>query len=114
MSDQIIDDISIQGELKQHPNAPRAIPNADLVLVMGICSIVFCLVYGVVGIACGWVGLHYFGKVKREYESNPSAYTDDSFRNAKAGKVCAIVGISLGALFLLIFAIAIAFVIARH
>jgi hypothetical protein len=114
MSDPIIDDVSIRSEYQQHPNAPRPVPNADLVLVLGICSIIFCLVYGVVGIACGWIGLHYFGKVRREYESNPTVYTDGSFANAKAGKVCCIVGMSLGALFLLIFAVAITLALTRH
>ncbi len=95
MNDQIIDDISMDTIKAPSVAALRPLPNGDLVLVMGICSILFCVMYGVVGIACGWIGLHYFKKVKKEYESNPTIYKDDSFRSAKAGKVCSIVGICL-------------------
>jgi hypothetical protein len=108
MNNQIIDDISPQVDRSAGGGVPRPVPNGDLVLVMGICSILFCMVYGVVGIACGWIGLSYFGKVKKLYEANPAAYTVESFNNAKAGKVCSIVGLCISVCFIIGVVIAIA------
>jgi hypothetical protein len=35
------------------------------------------------------------------YNANPSAYTLSSFNNLKGGKICSIIGLSLGALYLI-------------
>ena len=41
------------------------------------------------------------GKTMALYKSNPGAYTVGSYNNAKAGRICAIVGLSLSALYLI-------------
>ena len=81
------------------------IPNAVGVLVLGICSIVGCVFYAVPGLVCGIIALALFSNVKRVYLSNPAFY-NTSYKNAQAGMICAIIGLSLSALFILIFVFA--------
>ncbi len=81
------------------------IPNAIGVLVLGICSIVGCLFYAIPGLICGIIALALFSNVKKVYLSNPSYY-QQSYKNAQAGMVCAIIGVSLAGLFVLIFVFA--------
>ena len=70
----------------------RDLPNATAILVLGICSIVGCFCYGIVGLGTGIAALIMGSKAMREYEMNPSQYTQQSYKNAKAGRVCAIIG----------------------
>lgn len=78
----------------------KVIPNANTVLVLGIISIVGCILYALPGLVCGIIALVMFKKVKATYLSDKMAY-DASFKNAKAGYVCAIIGTILSALFFL-------------
>ncbi|MFT5860851.1 MAG: hypothetical protein ACI865_002967 [Flavobacteriaceae bacterium] len=82
------------------------IPNAVGVLVLGIISIVGCILYGVPGLICGIISLSLHRKVKEIYLSNPAKY-ESSYKNAKAGQICAIIGTSLSALYLLIVIVAV-------
>ena len=68
------------------------LPNAVGVLVLGICSIALCWCYGIIGIACGVIALVLASKSSRMYNDNPSLYTQKSYNNLKAGRVCAIIG----------------------
>lgn len=79
----------------------RTLPNSTAVLVLGIISIVGCIFYGVPGLVCGIIAIFLHKKDKALYESNKAAY-ENSFKTSKAGNVCAIVGTSLSALYLLI------------
>jgi uncharacterized protein YqhQ len=74
----------------------KKLPNATAVLVLGILSICFCAAWGIPGIALGIIALVLFKKDKSLYESDPVSY-EQSFKNSSAGKVCAIVGLSLSA-----------------
>jgi hypothetical protein len=74
------------------------LPNATAILVLGICSIVGCFCYGIPGIICGIIALIMGGKAMREYEANPNMYTISSFNNAKAGRICGIIGTILSVL----------------
>ena len=82
-------------------NQPIALPNATAVLVLGIIAIVGCVCYGLVGLICGIIALVLAKKDLTLYNANPSAYTPGSFSNLKAGRVCAIIGLSLSILYLL-------------
>ena len=82
------------------------LPNATAVLVLGILSIVTCLFYGIIGIILGIIAVVMHKKDKAMYESNKSLYAQ-SFKNSRAGYVCGIIGLSLSALYFLIFAVAI-------
>lgn len=81
------------------------LPNAGGILAMGIISIVaFCCCYGLISLALGIITLVLAGNAMRKYNENPDLYTISSVKNMKAGRVCAIIGLSLSAL-ILIFAI---------
>jgi len=76
-------------------NEPQiALPNASVVLVLGIISIVGCCCsYGLVGIICAIIALVMAKSASDLYESNPQRYTQSSYQNVKTGKVCAWVGL---------------------
>lgn len=77
-----------------------ALPNSTAVLVLGIISIATCWCYGIVGAACGIISLVLAGKAKKLYAENSALYTESSYKNMKAGHVCAIIGTILSALYL--------------
>jgi hypothetical protein len=78
------------------------LPNSTGVLVMGILSIICfcCLAAGVVGITLGILAIVLGNKSLKIYNQNPELYTEVSFKNAKAGRVCGIVGLSLGSIWI--------------
>ncbi len=86
------------------------LPNATAVLVLGIISIVGCFCYGVVGIVCGIIALVLAKKDNRMYLVNPAMYRASSYSNLKAGRVCAIIGLILSAIYLLLCIVVIAMV----
>ncbi len=92
-----------------NPNPPQqpvvtqqAVPNSTAVLVLGIISIVSCWCYGLVGIILGIIALALASKGNAAYKMNPGQYSEPSFKNLKAGRICAIVGLSLSGLYLLV------------
>jgi hypothetical protein len=85
----------------------QPLPNSTAVLVLGIISIIGCFCYGIVGLACGIIALVLGNKALRLYAENPSAYTQGSYSNSKAGRICAIIGLSLSALYLIVVIITI-------
>lgn len=78
------------------------VPNSVAVLVLGIISIALCWCYGIVALTCGIIALVLANKGKLEYLNNPGKYTLSSYNNLKAGRVCAIIGLCLGALYIVI------------
>lgn len=94
--------------IQQPISQQQALPNATAVLVLGILSIVACWCYGIVGIILGVIALILSGKSKKLYDENPGAYTEGSYNNLKAGKICAIIGLSLSALTFIYFIFVIA------
>ncbi len=92
-----------------NPVNQQSLPNATAVLVLGILSIVFCFCYGIVGAALGIIALVLASKAGKIYASSPSSYTESSFKNMKAGKICAIIGLCLSSLYLIYFIVIISF-----
>lgn len=88
----------------------ESLPNATAVLVLGIISIVACCLYGLPGLICGIIALVLAKKDTALYNENPGRFTTNSFSNLKAGKVCAIIGVSLASIFLIYIIVVIAFV----
>jgi hypothetical protein len=78
------------------------VPNSTAVLVLGILSIVTCFCYGIPGLIMGIIALVLSGKSNKLYLENPGLYTTASYGNMKAGRVCAIIGVSLSALYSLL------------
>lgn len=85
----------------------QALPNATGVLVLGIISIVGCFCYGIVGLVCGIIAVALSVKANALYIQNPSLYTESSFKNMKAGRVCAIIGLSLSTLYVIFWIVCI-------
>lgn len=73
---------------------PKKLPNATAVLVLGILSLVFCFCFGLIGFILAIIALVLHKKDKELYLSNPKAY-DASFKNSKAGFICALIGLIL-------------------
>lgn len=77
------------------------VPNSAAVLVLGILSIVLCFCYGLIGMTLGIIALVLASKGTTIYKANPNAYSLSSYNNLKAGKICAIIGVVLSAIYLI-------------
>ena len=86
-----------------------SLPNATAVLVLGIISILGCFCYGVVGIICAIIALVLAKQDLVKYALDASLYTEASLKNLKAGRICAIVGLSLSVLYIIIIVIFLVF-----
>jgi len=75
--------------------------DGSAVFVLGILSIIggFCS-YGVLGFIFGFVALMLAAKPWQAYHANPHRYTPHSFNQLKNGRICAIIGLSISAAFL--------------
>lgn len=94
-----MEDLLDTGNKVSNDNSPNAVPNSSAVLVLGIISIATCWLYGVPGIICGIIALVLHKKDKELYMTNPEKY-EASFKNSKAGNICAIIGLSVSSLFI--------------
>ncbi len=83
----------------------RPLPNGTAVLVLGIVSIVVCICYSIPGMICSIIALVLASKDMRLYNANPSWYTSGSVSNVTNGRICAIIGLSLSVLFLIVICI---------
>lgn len=72
----------------------KDLPNATIVLVLGILSLVFCwMCYGgFVGVILGIIALVMSSTPRKMYLEHPELYTEVSYKNLNAGRVCAIIG----------------------
>ena len=82
-------------------NQQTSLPNATAVLVLGIISIVGCFCYGIVGLICGTIALVLASKDMSKLRATPELFTEGSVKNLRAGKVCAIIGLCLSAVYLI-------------
>jgi len=76
----------------------KNLPNADAVLALGIISIATFWCYGIIGMICGLIALTLAPADEKRLRENPGLYRGAG--NLQAGKVCAIIGLSLSVLFL--------------
>jgi hypothetical protein len=79
----------------------RELPNAQMVLILGIASLILdvicgCCYGGVFGWVVGLIGWIMGNRAIKEYESNPSAFTPQSYNQAKNGKLMSMIGLILG------------------
>jgi hypothetical protein len=94
-------------------NQQIPLPNSTAVLVLGILSLVLCVFYGIMGVILGTIGLVLANKDLTLHRNMPERYTVASYNNLKAGRICSIIGLSLGALFL-VFAIIFVFFVVNN
>ena len=78
----------------------RSLPNATAVLVLGILSIITCCCYGILGLILGIVALVLANKDMKLYLENPELYSN--YKNLNIGRILAIIGISLSAVYLIV------------
>jgi len=89
------------------------LPNATAALVLGILSIVGAICYGIFGVILGIIGLVLANKDRKLYESDPGLYAAASYSTSNAGRVCSIIGVVIGGIFLLFFGLIVAFNLMR-
>lgn len=77
----------------------QQLPNATLILILGILSIVTCCCYGIIGLPLGIIALIMANKATLLYAENPELYS--GFQNVKTGKILAIIGIILNGIYLI-------------
>lgn len=98
----------IRNESSVFPNHPQQpLPNATAVLVLGILSIPGCCCWGT-GLVLGIIALVLASKDMRRYSTDPAMYTPGSLSNLRTGRICAIIGVSLTAMYVIFYAIIIA------
>lgn len=80
----------------------QALPNATAVLVLGILSIITCCCfYGLLSLVLGIIALVLSKKDIALYLANAGMYTEGSYKNLKAGRVCAIIGLVFSAIIII-------------
>jgi len=81
-------------------------------LVLGIASLALCLFYGLPALICGPLALVFSSKAGKDIGAgvvNPS-----SAGLAKAGKICGLIGLFLGILYILTLVFVVVFAISQH
>ena len=78
------------------------LPNTNAVIALGIISICTCFMYGVIGLTCGIISFVLAKKSIRLFEESPETYDENSYNTLKTGRICAIIGISLSGLAMLL------------
>lgn len=73
------------------------LPNSTAVLVLGILSIPCCC-FSLVGVILGVIGLILAKQDLKKYHLAPHRFSQKSYKNLKAGQVCAIIGVALGSI----------------
>lgn len=77
---------------------PQKLPNATLILVFGITSIVTCCCYGIVGLIFGVAALVLADRALKRYAESPQEY--EEVQTVRAGRILAIIGLILNAIYL--------------
>ena len=85
----------------------KQLPNATTVLVLGILSIVTCFCYGLIGIILGTIALIIAKNDLKLYRENPENY--EGYSNLNTGRICAIIGVSIGSVILIVVIVYLSF-----
>jgi hypothetical protein len=114
--DPFIDDHFSKGASSAHSfqtmeigNAP--LPDASAVLVLGILAILGAFCYGIFGLILGIVALGIGSRAARLLRESPTTYTQASISNYRAGRVCAIVGVSISGVYIFVLFVVLMFYI---
>ena len=75
---------------------PLILPNSTAALVLGIVSIASLCCCSIVGFVLGIIGLVLGVNAMALYHQSPDVYSEASFKNANAGKICSIIGLAFG------------------
>ncbi len=80
----------------------RPLPNATLVLVLGVLSLIGVCCYGLMGAVLGIIAIVLAVQDQKAYHQSPERYTLTSYNHLRMGKIFAIIGVSFSLLFLVI------------
>jgi hypothetical protein len=81
------------------PPNQQQLPNSNAVLILGILSLIFiCPYISFIGIVLGIIALVLASRDQSLYSQTPAKYALSSYNNMKAGRVCAIIGLSIATL----------------
>jgi hypothetical protein len=83
----------------------REIPNASVVLILGIIALIISFFNSLVGIVAGVVSLVMARNAEQLYTQTPRLYTLSSYSNIRSGRTCAIIGIVIAILKIILIGI---------
>ncbi len=69
------------------------LPGSSAVLVLGIIGLV--LFFNLIGLICSIVSVSMASGALKAYNADPDRYDEASFKQVKSGRTCAIIGMSL-------------------
>ena len=107
-------DINVYDSSKQYSDVisgsepKEKLPNSTAVLVLGIISIAICTV----GFITGAIALALASGDLKQLRANSEKYSESSVKNLNAGRICAIIGLSLSVFVLLVYALYFYFVLS--
>lgn len=94
MGNEILDDSAQKPKVDDQLGITQErIPKDSSILTTGIIALPFSL--GLIGIILSIITLVNASKALQTYNSDPNRYLESSLKKVKAGKVCAIVSLSL-------------------
>ena len=76
----------------------QRLPNATLIIVFGIVSIVTFCCFGIFGLIFGLIALVMANSAIRKYKQEPELWS--GYENVKVGRILAIIGIAINLLYL--------------
>lgn len=90
-----------ENELIDDGMSNQKVPNALIVLLLGIFSIVGCCVGGWPGIILAGIGLFLASKGKAAFNASPNSFIPSSYSNLKLGRTLCWIGLIFSILFFL-------------
>ena len=81
-----------------YPQPMLDLPYATSSLVLGIISIISLCCCTFIGLVLGIIGLVQGNNALALYKQSPGVYSEASYKNANAGKICSIIGLVIGSL----------------
>jgi hypothetical protein len=87
-------------------NIKEPVKNSVATLVLGILSLVTCIIYGIPSLILSIIALAISAEPKRNYMAYPEHYDKASYGQLNGGRVCAIIGLCLSIAFILVWGIA--------
>ena len=83
----------------------KPLPKAVAVLVLGIISIATSFCYGIPGLIIAIITMVMSSGAKKLYNATPALYTESSYKNLNAGRICGIIGLILSIVMLFVYII---------
>jgi hypothetical protein len=97
------DETKVKNETTTKRTFQTSLPNSGGILAMGIISIAsFCCCWGLIGVVLGIIAIIMSSRAEKAYRLDSELYTEASYKNMQAGRVTAIIGLSLAIIWLVV------------